>query len=117
MRAILNLRWSDNRSGGWIDLDQGVIHFTAVGEVESKKKKGSVRMTPGLHSAAQEWVADGHEPVIHFRGKPINDIGTSFDAACSKAGLVGVSPHTLTHTAVTWAFQGWDDPGGRIELF
>lgn len=105
MRAILNLRWSENRSGGWIDLDQGIIHFAAQGEIESKKKKGSVRMTSDLHAATQEWATDGNPSVIHFRGKPVSDIGTSFDAACAKAGLVDVTPRTLKHTAVTWAFQ------------
>lgn len=105
MRAILNLRWAEHDSGGWIDLDQGVIHFNGRDETESKKQKGSVRMTQSLLNAALQWQRDGNESVIHFHGKPINDIGTSFDAACERVGLTGVSPHTLKHTAVTWAFQ------------
>lgn len=106
MRAILNLRWSSHHGGGWIDLEHGVIHFAADGEIESKKKKGSARMTPDLHAAAREWFKDGNAAIVHFRGKPISDIGKAFDAACSEAGLCDVSPHTLKHTAVTWAFQG-----------
>ena len=105
MRAILNLRWTENDDSGWIDLDQGVIHFSGRDEIESKKQKGSVRMTQSLLNAALQWRKDGNDSVIHFHGKPINDIGTSFDAACEKAGLTSVSPHTLKHTAVTWAFQ------------
>ncbi len=106
MRAVLNLKWSEHDGGGWIDLDQGIIHFNGKGEAESKKKKGSVRMTTDLLAAARKWREDGLESVIHFNGKAINDIGTCFDRACVKARLKDVCPHTLKHTAVTWAFQG-----------
>lgn len=105
MRAVLNLKWSEHSEGGWVDLERGVIHFAARGEAESKKKKGSVQMTPELLESAQEWVADGNPWVIHFRGNPVNDIGTGFDGACARAGLTDVCPHVLKHTAVTWAFQ------------
>lgn len=76
----------------------------AAGEGEGGIDR-AVRMTPVLLDAARQWREDGHESVIHFQGKPISDIGTSFDAACLRAELTGVSPHTLKYTAVTWAFQ------------
>ncbi|MCR8526558.1 hypothetical protein WB334_26410, partial [Escherichia coli] len=35
----------------------------------------------------------------------------AFERACVAAGLEGVTPHTLKHTAITWAMQ----KGMRIE--
>jgi DNA invertase Pin-like site-specific DNA recombinase len=32
-------------------------------------------------------------------------IGNAFEGACRRAGLTDVTPHTLKHTAITWAIQ------------
>jgi integrase len=40
--------------------------------------------------------------VLHIDGKRIGNIKKGFEAACARAGLEGVSPHTLRHTAATW---------------
>jgi len=42
--------------------------------------------------------------VISFEGQPVADIKTAFKHAVWRAGLEDVTPHTLKHTAVTWAF-------------
>lgn len=44
-------------------------------------------------------------PVIHFNGRPIASVKRAFREACADAGLEGVTPHTLRHTAITWAMQ------------
>jgi integrase len=38
-------------------------------------------------------------------GKRIEDIKKGFAAACKRAGLEDVTPHTLRHTAATWLMQ------------
>jgi integrase len=43
--------------------------------------------------------------VIHENGKRIGDIKKGFAAACARALLEEVSPHTLRHTAATWLMK------------
>ena len=43
--------------------------------------------------------------VIPRRGDRLANIKTSFNAACRRAGLADVTPHTLRHTAGTWMAQ------------
>jgi integrase len=40
--------------------------------------------------------------VVEFRGKPMRNIQNGFRAACDRAGLTGVTPHILRHSAATW---------------
>jgi integrase len=40
--------------------------------------------------------------IIEWRGKPLKTIKSSFEAACERAGLEGVTPHILRHTGATW---------------
>ena len=50
-------------------------------------------------------------PVLHISGRPIQNIKKGFAAACRRAGVEGVTPHTLRHTAASWLLQN----GGSIE--
>jgi integrase len=43
--------------------------------------------------------------VLHRNGERILDIKKGFAAACDRAGLKDVTPHTLKHTAATWLMQ------------
>lgn len=101
--AILGLKWQPSPSNGWIDLEQGIIHFLGRGEEETKKVKGQVRMPERLLAEIKGWDQDGPN-VISFRGEPLADIKKGFGEAVRRAGLEDVTPHTLKHTAVTWAF-------------
>lgn len=53
--------------------------------------------------------------VVHENGQRLKDIKRGFLTACLKAGLVGVTPHTLRHTCATWLMQRgvsiWDASG------
>ena len=40
--------------------------------------------------------------VIERYGKPVDDIKNGFASACERAGLEGVTPNVLRHTAATW---------------
>jgi len=43
--------------------------------------------------------------MISFKGQPIKWIDQAFRRAAKNAGFDDVTPHTLKHTAVTWAFM------------
>ena len=47
----------------------------------------------------------GSEFVINFHGGPIGDLKKSFRQVCELAGLSGVTPHVLRHTAITWLMK------------
>ena len=100
--ALLSLRWPavDLRPGGLID-------FRRPGEAETKKRRGRVtipsRLMPHLRNAKKRGTDLGH--VINDGGVAIGDIKRSFQSACERAGLQGVTPHTLRHTCATWLMQ------------
>jgi len=48
--------------------------------------------------------------VLHIDGRPIGNIKKGFDAACRRAGIEGVTPHCLRHTAATWIMQSGKVP-------
>jgi integrase len=109
--AILSLRWPQ------VDLDAGRIDFERPGGAQTKKRRGLVpipaKLLPHLRRA-RRWGSD-LGPVLHIEGKPIGNIRKGFDAACKRAGLEAVTPHTLRHTAATWLMQAgvptWEAAG------
>jgi integrase len=105
--AILSLRWFPAFDGGHVDLASGVICFDPAGRRETKKRRGSVRMPRQLAAHMHRWFDAGPGvAVITWRGGRVAEIDTAFRAAVRRAGLgPDVTPHTLKHTAVTWAFQ------------
>ena len=55
--------------------------------------------------------------VIEFEGRPIKSIRKAFAKVAEAANLVGVTPHALRHTAVTWAMQNGADPYDTADFF
>jgi integrase len=103
--AILSLRWPQ------VDLDAGRIDFEVVGRKRTNKKRGIIqippRLLPHIRRARERGTDLGY--VLHINGERIKDIKKGFAAACSRAGIEGVSPHTLRHTAATWLMQNRTD--------
>ena len=104
--AILSLRWPQ------VDLSAQTIDFEISGRRRTNKRRGIVRIPPRLLPHLQRAWRRGSELgyVLHVNGKRIGDIKQGFAAACQRAGLQGVSPHTLRHTAATWLMQTATDP-------
>lgn len=104
--AILSLRWSQ------VDLGARLIDFEVAGRKRTNKRRGRVpipaRLFPHLERARRRGTDLGH--VIHRNGEPLKDIKKGFRAACDRAQLEAVSPHTLRHTAATWLMQAGTDP-------
>lgn len=109
--AILSLRWSQ------VNLQTKRINFARDdGRTTSKGRAHNQipqKLMTFLRYAYRRRASDiGF--VIHDKGKPILDIGGAWDGkpdsfvqgsfgrACKRAGIVGVTPHTLRHTCGTW---------------
>ena len=99
--AILSLRWPQ------VDLKAKLINFEIEGRQRTNKKRGVVRipdrLMPHLIRARHRGSDLGY--VLHDHGKRIGDIKKGFAAACRRAGLEGVVPHTLRHTCATWLMK------------
>lgn len=93
--ALLELRWKD------CDFDRGHIRLGAP--VEGRKGRATVPMSPQLRAALEEAkTAALTDHVIEWAGRPLGSVKKSFATLCAKAGLEGVSPHVLRHTAAVW---------------
>ena len=93
----MSLRWPQ------VDLVAKIIDFERTSGQTTNKRRGKVRipdrLLPHLVRARRRGSDIGY--VIHEHGKRIGDIKKGFAAACNRAGLERVMPHTLRHTAAT----------------
>lgn len=103
--AILGLGFNPSLTGGWIDVDKGVMYRRGAGERETNKRRKPVRLTRRLLAHCRRWQALGANWAVEVDGQRIGDVKTAFAAARATAGLPDVSPHILKHTAITWAMQ------------
>lgn len=110
--AILRLRFMPHLSGGHIDLERGRMYRRSAAQTESKKKQPPVSIPPRLLSHLRRWGRNQARFVIEHSGQGIGSIKTAWATAVREAGLegTGVTPHTLRHTAITWAMQAGGDP-------
>ncbi|HEX7072955.1 MAG TPA: tyrosine-type recombinase/integrase [Hyphomicrobiaceae bacterium] len=118
--AIKQLQWMRNTTGGWADLDRGVIFRRAEGErVAHNKRKPPVKLARRLLAHMKRWKRmDGWEDdqvglryVVHYYGKPLTKENKAFRSAIAAAGLSSdVTPHILRHTRGTWLAQAHVPP-------
>jgi integrase len=98
--AILQLTWDR------VDLDRGQIDLRL--DAEGPRKGRAVLPINGMARAAlvaaREAALTDH--VIEYGGDPVKSIKRGFAAACKAAGLAGVSPHGLRHTAAVHMAAG-----------
>lgn len=109
--ALLELTWTQ------IDFNHRLIYLNPEGRVQTKKKRAIVP----INDVAMQALAEEREKlkvleaqakqerknsplcpnVITYKGNPVRDIKKGFNRSCERAGLKGVTPHTLRHTAGT----------------
>jgi len=106
--AILGLRLDGPAlDGGYFDFEQGLIYRMGAAERATHKRRTPVRMPRQLLAHAQRWHGRGDTWAVEFRGARVGDIKTAWNKAVKKADLGwNPTPHTLKHTAITWAVQG-----------
>lgn len=93
--ALLELTWDR------VDFDRRLINLRRDGL--QGKGRAIVPMTPMALDALRQAQELAQTPnVIEYAGEPIKAVKRGFARACKRAGLVGVTPHVLRHTAATW---------------
>lgn len=103
--AILSLAFAPHTSGGWVDVEKGVMYRAAQDMRLTAKRKPPVKMPRKLLGHMRRLKAKGQRWVVQYNGARIADIKTAWARACEAAGIEGATPHTLRHTAITWAMH------------
>ena len=110
--AMLKLRWLPSTDGGWIDLDNEIVHRRALQAVRSKTKlqppaRIHQRLLPHLQRWHREDTARGITSVIHYEGRPVKKVRRAWRTVRIEAGGKGNdSPHILRHSSATM-FMSW----------
>lgn len=103
--AILGLQWNPNTEGGHVDLEHGVMFRASSFTRQTKKRQTPIRLPRPLLAHLRRWQGHSRQHVIEYNGMPVRAIRRAWEAACARAGLDDVTPHTLRHTAATWLMQ------------
>ncbi len=110
--ALLDLKWDQ------MDFDNRIIYLNPEGRAQTAKRRAIVPMNNYLRDTLikakteqKEYVLEQIEKsgkemvlcehVISFRNQPVFNVRTGFRRSCERAGIKGVTPHTLRHTAGT----------------
>lgn len=114
--TILGLRMdAPSAHGGYVDLEQGVLYRQPVGKRATLKRQPSARLPARYLAHLRRQAANGRRFVVEYDGHQVGDIKTAWRFAKEAADLPEIVPHTLRHTAITWALQGgariWDVAG------
>lgn len=113
--AVLRMGFEANTVGGWFDLDKGIMYRRGVEERQTNKRRTPARIPRQLSAHLRRWRQGGAQWAVEYNGGRVGDIKRAFAKAVEEAGLEGVTPHTLKHTAITWALQNgasvWDAAG------
>lgn len=109
--VILNLAYKEHANGGWVDLDNGLIYRKAAQSRATKKQAPAIRIPSKLSGHLRRWEALSNHWVIEYRGGRTGSIKTAWNTMLKEASLdKRVTPHTLRHTAITWAIQNGANP-------
>lgn len=109
--AICGAALSPAVGRGYVDLEKGLFHRRKLGAAETKKRQPTIRIPDRLLVHMRRWARLGisTSAVVEFEGRPIKSVRKAFARAASDAGLAGVTPHILRHTAASWAMQNGAD--------
>jgi integrase len=107
--AILELEWPQ------VSFERRLVDF---GEGHGNKRRALPPINDELRVALQAARQTAPEArfVIEHHGKPLRAVKKGFAAACARAGIEGVTPHILRHTAATWMVEAGisDEEVGRM---
>lgn len=98
--AILGLTWDR------VSFDMARINFGDPNLDTGRKRRAIVPIQDGLLEALREaYEGRTTDFVIEWAGKQVKNVKRGFNEACRRAKIKGVTPHTLRHTAASWAAQ------------
>jgi integrase len=90
--AILELTWDR------VDFETGVIHYNVPGRRQTKKRRSSVPISSTLLPVLLRAYEERRGDLVMENGE---NIWRTVNIIAEKAGVAGVSPHVLRHTAAT----------------
>ena len=103
--ANLRMRWGVNSSGGWFDLDHGVM-YRREGQADTNKRRVPAPIPDRLLPHLRRWRRMTVIGPVEYAGRLIAKERKGWDRARELAGLGDdVTPHTLKHTCITWLLQ------------
>lgn len=104
-------------SGGHVDTVRGLLYRKPMGKVMTNKRQGTAKLPPRYLAHLRRQAKNGRKYIVEdYKGRRVGDIKTGWKHAIVLAEelakakgialeLTGVTPHTLKHTAITWALQ------------
>jgi integrase len=93
LQAIIDLTWDR------VDFDTGVIHYNVPGRRKTKKRRVSVPISKTLRPVLERAFAERESDVVLDHGSLT--LWRTISVIAREAGVDGVSPHVLRHTAAT----------------
>jgi integrase len=110
------VRWLRSPRFPSIDPETGIMHRIGGSEMETKKRKGMLRIPERLIAHCRRWRRLTSEGPVEFRGRVMSNVGDGFAICMARVGLDDVTPHILKHTGVTWMMSGGRDGNNRVAL-
>jgi len=108
--VILKLKFHRHSTGGYVDTARGLLYRKAAGSRETKKRAPNIQIPSRLLAHLRRWERLSQNGwVIEYQGCGVASIKTAWRNCCRKADLRNVTPHSLRHTAITWAMQAGVD--------
>lgn len=111
--AVLRLSFTPHTRGGWIDTENGMLFRRGENDRQTKKRQPPARLPDRLMAHLRRWERLGARFPVEYQGAMCGDIKTAWTTIA--ASMPDVTPHTLRHTAITWAMQRgarvWDVAG------
>lgn len=106
--ALLELTWAQ------VDFERGLIFLGDRSTMRARKGRATVPMTNTLRAALSEAHSGARtDRVIEWAGQPVASVRTALSKAAKRAGVAGMSPHVLRHTAAVWMAED-GTPMGEI---
>lgn len=95
--ALFDLTWDR------VDFERGLIYLGARHALRPQKGRAIVPMSQQARAALSEARQGAMtEYVLEWGGTRIASVRTALAKAADRAGIAGVSPHVLRHTAACW---------------
>jgi integrase len=109
--AICNAALTPAIGRGYVDLDKGIFYRHGLGDAETNKRQPAMQIPGRLLAHMRRWrrLKISNQAVIEYEGQPVGSVRKAFARAAEAAGFNDVIPHTLRHTAVSWAVQNGVD--------
>lgn len=97
-QALLDLTWDR------VDFRGGLIRLADGTQGKGRATVPMTRHARRVLTLARKMQTSAY--VIEYAGRPVGSVKKGFTSACDRAGLEGVSPHVLRHTAAVWMAEG-----------